>query len=237
MDNLNYIGNELEVFSHATNWKLYNSKFLIQNIKGSVLEVGAGIGTNTKFFLNSNVVINSWDCIEPDIKMHEKILINIKNNKSKLNVKIKEGTIYNLRMLDKFDTILYIDVLEHIDDDRNELLQASKHLNDGGNIIILSPSYQFLYSEFDKSIGHFRRYSKKSILKIVPEFLCIHSIIFLDSIGLIASLINKLILKSNNPNKKQILFWDKVLIPISYLFDRLINYKIGRSIIVVLKKP
>ena len=61
----------------------------------------------------------------------------------------------------KFDTILYMDVLEHIENDEKEINKALKQLNSGGYLIFFVPAYQFLYSDFDKAIGHIKRYNKK----------------------------------------------------------------------------
>ena len=61
-----------------------------------------------------------------------------------------------------FDCILYIDVLEHIEDDRAQIDAAARLVRGGGHVVILSPAHHWLFSEFDKSIGHFRRYNKGS---------------------------------------------------------------------------
>lgn len=90
-----------------------------------------------------------------------------------------------------FVTILYIDVLEHIEDDKEELKKASCHLKPGGYLIILSPSLQILYSTFDAGIGHFRRYTKKSLKSILPSSLKIERLLHLDTIGLLVSMGNR----------------------------------------------
>lgn len=55
------------------------------------------------------------------------------------------GTLEALAAL-AFDTIIYIDVLEHIEDDREELNRAASHLRPGGHLIILSPAHQKLFT-------------------------------------------------------------------------------------------
>ena len=57
----------------------------------------------------------------------------------------------------KYDTILYIDVLEHIEDDYAEIKHAMGLLTSGGRIIIVSPAHNWLYNPCDKAVGHFRR--------------------------------------------------------------------------------
>ena len=65
----NYIGDELSLFEHAKNWKLYYTDILKYYINGDVVEVGAGLGGTTIFLQNSRV--KSWICIEPDSKLIE----------------------------------------------------------------------------------------------------------------------------------------------------------------------
>ena len=55
------------------------------------------------------------------------------------------------------------DVLEHIEEDSKEVINSYNLLKDGGELIVLSPSYQYLFSPFDSSVGHFRRYDKSTI--------------------------------------------------------------------------
>ena len=57
-----------------------------------------------------------------------------------------------------FDTIFYISVLEHIENDKKEILNALEKLQNKGHLIICVPAHNYMYSNFDKEIGHFRRY-------------------------------------------------------------------------------
>ena len=107
--NMKYIGNELELFKNAHNWKSYFSGKLRDDIYGDVLEVGSGICANTKYLNNSNVT--SWTCLEPD----ENLINSIEENNT--NNIFVNGTIDSIKDDKKFDTIVYIDVLEHIEED------------------------------------------------------------------------------------------------------------------------
>ena len=223
-----YSGKELQVFKNATNWKKYYSKKLKPFIKGTVLEVGAGLGETTPFLLNENV--KEWTSLEPDETLYETL-------KAKNSGTIIQGSIQNLAISQTFDTILYIDVLEHIENDIAEIEVATKHLNKGGCLIILSPSYNFLMSEFDREIGHFRRYSRKGLLKVVNNSsLKLLKIFHLETAGVLLLLINKYILRKKYPTRGNIKFWDKYFIPISKLTDKLLNYSTGKTIIGIWQK-
>jgi hypothetical protein len=124
-------------------------------------------------------------------------------------------------------------VLEHIEDDREELTCAALHLRSKGHLIVLSPAHQCLFTPFDAAIGHFRRYNRSMLRRISPPSLSIIRLRYLDSFGLIASFVNLLLLRQSMPTEAQLSFWDQRIIPISRVFDRCFRYNIGKSIVAV----
>ena len=231
---MEYIGNELDDFKLANNWKRYFASIIRPYLKGSIIEVGAGIGATTKLLCDGSQ--KEWVCLEPDHNFIKILKQEYKNNRIPKCCKIIKGEIKNIPKTKAFDVILYIDVIEHIENDKEELLNALKFLNYGGYLIILSPAHNKLYSQFDKSIGHFRRYNKKLLTSIIPKSLILKKIIYLDAVGMLLSYGNKIFLKQSNPNKKQILFWDKCIIPLTKIFDKLLFYSVGKSILGIWQK-
>lgn len=129
---MNYQGSELVLFAHAKNWKGYFASIIKKYLGENVLEVGAGLGETTSvLFSNSNKI---WVCQEPDNLMIEHLVSCVKERKLSENCTVEKGTILDIYKSNKyyrFDTIIYIDVLEHIQDDREELDIAFKLLNPG----------------------------------------------------------------------------------------------------------
>lgn len=237
MDNNNnkYIGNELDLFSNAINWKKYWVKIIEPYLGTKILDVGAGIGATARVL--SQLKYERYLALEPDAdfisRMIQAKLDGIFDNKFECLI----GKTENLQMKDRFDTILYIDVLEHIENDKDELTLVAQHLLPGGRIIILSPAHQWLYTPFDEAIGHVRRYNKKSLILAKPDNLIVEQICYLDSVGLLASAGNRLIFRSSTPNKLQITTWDSWFVPCSTVIDKIIRYKLGKSIIGIFRAP
>ena len=231
-DSFKYQGQELELFQHAKNWKNYFSNVLKPFIKGDVLEAGAGLGATT-LLLNDGSA-SSWVLLEPDPAMIALLEKKVSEKQFPGNVSIKQGTIENLP--DKFDTIIYIDVLEHIESDAVELSRAASHLKPAGHILVLSPAFQSLYNPFDKAIGHYRRYNKRTIHSLTPHGLELEKCAYYDSIGFFAAGINKILLRKKYPTHKQVLLWDRWMVPVSKITDRLFFHSFGKSIIAVWKK-
>jgi len=232
-----YVGSELDLFSEVVNWKKYWAGKLQPYIRGDVLEVGAGIGANTRMLGTGRGSV--WTCLEPDSSLCERIRENLVGGvgdpgESRI-FNVLCGTLSDISKKD-FDTIIYIDVLEHIRADRDELEKASFHLRPGGTLIVLSPAHNFLFSPFDAAIGHLRRYNRRSLLALSPASMSVESAFYLDSAGLLLSLGNRMLLRQSLPKKSQLLFWDRWFVPISRLLDGLLGHSVGKTIVVIWKK-
>lgn len=226
---MKYVGQELEIFKNAIKWRNYWSNIIKSEIKGNVLEVGSGMGTITNELSTSD--FKSWVSLEPDY-----LLLTMTNPGIRGKVCLINGTSSSIKKKEYFDTILYIDVLEHIKNDKTEIHAISSSLKIGGSIVVLSPAFNFLFNDFDLSVGHYRRYNKKSLLNLLPEGFTVKKIKYLDTLGFVLGLINKLFLKRSTPSNFQIKFWDSFLIPISKYVDLLTFNYVGKSIILVATK-
>lgn len=226
-----YVGGELALFQHARNWKAYWSGQIRDAIHGDVLEVGSGIGSNTELLAGLDLDLSSWTCMEPDAA-----LLAQAGALPDGPYRTRQGTTEDLVQDESFDTLLYIDVLEHIEDDAAEMRRAARHLRPGGRVIVLSPAHQFLFSPFDAAIGHFRRYSLDALAKTAPADLKPVTLRYLDSVGLLASSANRLLLKASMPNQSQILTWDRLMVPVSRWIDPLVAWRVGKSVLGIWQK-
>lgn len=229
-----YIGGELELFARAENWKRYWAAQIQPYLGDTVLEVGAGIGASTEVL--KTVPRSSWLCLEPDPELAKQISRKIETGALPTSCKTATGTIADLPAETRFDSILYIDVLEHIERDREELAQAAELLKPDGTLIVLAPAHQVLYSPFDRSIGHYRRYDKSALLNLSPRGMTVVTCRYLDSIGLLASLANKLVLRKSLPSEQDIALWDRKMVPISKWADRAFGYRLGKSVFAVWRR-
>jgi SAM-dependent methyltransferase len=229
-DDFAYQGSELSLFAHAKNWKAYWTSRLSPYLLGDVLEVGAGLGTNT--IALRAMARGRWVCLEPDPVLLSHLQKEI-DHQGLAPAECLCGTVATLAAGEKFDTVIYIDVLEHIRDDSAELLRVVRHIRPGGHLIVLSPAYQSLYSEFDRAIGHYRRYNRKTLLGCTPPGSHLALLNYLDACGSVLSFGNRLLLKQSYPTVAQILFWDHWIVPVSRQLDRLTRFRFGKSILAI----
>ncbi len=227
---MKYPGWELEFFDKAINYRKYQYSLIKSFIQDSILEVGPGNAVLMyKFIYRSDLDIA---LAEVDKNLCE----NIKNLfKSKEKVTIFNS---NIDSIDKsFKTIMYLDVIEHIENYQEEILKAYNKLELDGHLIIMVPSYQHLYSYYDAEIGHYRRFNKdffKGFAKRNNIF--IEKMVYFDCIGYFFLLINKIF---KLRKRKNVDYGTKVwnfLVPVSKTFDKILFHSFGKSLMCVYKK-
>jgi SAM-dependent methyltransferase len=227
MSTFTYVGSELDLFAAATNWKRYFRSQITRYLQDTVLEVGAGFGATTGVLFNPQC--QRWVCLEPDAALLGRLQERVASGELPDGCEPVLGTIGDLPPGQVFDAILYIDVLEHIEDDASEFRRAVACLRPGGYLIILCPAHQWLYSPFDAAIGHWRRYTLKRYKTLTTRDTKIVALKYLDSIGMLASLSNRLLLRQSMPTHREVAFWDKILVPCSRRLDVLLAYSLGKS--------
>lgn len=147
----------LESMSQAVWYNRWTLKKFSSFLKGDILEVGCGIGNFTQLLRSYRSV---W-AIDINNEYIEQTKKNV-NGGVRMGVgDIEKGSYFFERQ--RFDTVVCLNVLEHISDDNKALENLYKLLRKKGYLILLVPAHQFLYGQIDKSIGHFRRYSKKKL--------------------------------------------------------------------------
>jgi SAM-dependent methyltransferase len=229
-----YVGSELELFADAVHWKRYFRSAFSDRLVGDVLEVGAGIGETARHLIGGRQ--RSWLCLEPDARLASRLREWASSDGLALRPNVQIGTTQDVDPHSRFDTILYIDVLEHIEDDSAELQRAARLLSPRGTLIVLSPAFQQLFSEFDRSVGHYRRYTRGTLAAVMPPSLRKVRLKYLDTVGFMASLANRALLRQDLPTKKQIALWDRVMIPASRIIDPLLAHSFGRSVLAIYER-
>ena len=225
----NYPREATERFDNANFHINYCLLFIKRFLKGNVLEVGAGCGSFTRNYLNKK--IDSLLLTELDKNNIHELSQKFKNNSK---IKITNKKLNNIKK--KFDTIIYLHVLEHIKNDKSEIKFALKKLKKNGILIIMVPAHQKIYSNLDKAVGHFRRYDFKFFKKNFKSLETVN-IKFLDSMGYFLYYLNKIFFKKEiYPSSFKIFIWDKFFTPLTMIVDFLSGYRFGKCILAIYKK-
>ncbi len=203
-----------------------------------VLDAGCGTGHMTLSLCNEGYKVTAIDCSEKLTSFTKKIL---KQNNQK-------AYIYTMNLLEvkslgenRHDTIICLDVLEHIDDDQLALSNLVYTLKNDANLIISVPAFSFLYGQRDREIGHYRRYNKADFVKLIENSgLEITEIRHWNFLGFIPVFISEKILhKKINEGFR---YSNKSTLSLQLLnrwfsvIENNIHFPIGLSLIAVCKK-
>ena len=229
-----YVGGELDLFALAVNWKRYLKAEIENYLIGDVLEVGAGIGGTTTALHDGHA--RRWFCLEPDYQQARRLRATTTERAGTPVPRVVVGSLEALAQRASFDCVLYIDVLEHILDDKGEVEAAGRLVRVGGHIVVLSPAHRWLFSEFDRKIGHLRRYNRLQLRSLMPKGWVEKKLNYLDSFGVLLSLGNVVVLRKAMPSPFQITLWDRVFVPCSRIADRLLQGNFGKSVLAVWRK-
>ena len=227
MKKIHYNGFELEHFDSASNFRKYQVSLILKYINGNFVEVGAGKGGLVPYYKK---IPKSVTLLEPEKKLFKILKKKFYSRK----IRIKNHTVNKLK--NYYDTIIYYDVLEHIKKDLSEVRTASKKLKKNGYLIFNVPAYQSFFSEFDRSVGHYKRYNKKDFIDIEKNTnLKIEKLVYYDSIGFLFLVLNKIFSLKQKNLKNKIFLWN-LLIPVSKLIDFLTFNMFGKSLLCVFRK-
>lgn len=229
-----YVGDELDLFAVAVRWKSYFRRRIIPYLGREVLEVGAGLGGTTRTLCRGTET--RWVCLEPDPVLANRLVAEQATGRLPSTCEVVVGTLDDQLKDETFDSVLYIDVLEHIEADQAEMVQAARRLRPGGHLIALSPAHPWLFTPFDQAIGHHRRYTRSTLRAIAPPGLSPIWVGYLDSVGCLASLANKVLLRQAMPTARQIAFWDRVLVRASEWADPVVGFQLGKSVLGIWRR-
>lgn len=232
-----YQGREnLETATKRINFTKWVCDELFPGLRGDVLELGSGLGTYSKFIIR--------DFPESHITLSDissQYIKNLKENFETENVSIIKLDLNNKDDIqkigfEKFDSIIAINVLEHIEKDELALDALYKMLKKNGTLLILVPANEFLYNVIDESIGHWRRYTKKEFkTKLKRAKFKIKKIYSFNILGILGWYVNGNICKKREVNKQASGIFDK-LISIMRIIEKILRRKIGLSIICYCEK-
>jgi SAM-dependent methyltransferase len=131
---------------------------LLPHVGPRVLEVGAGLGLVTEQLVDAGRTVTA---LEPDPSLHSRI------GARGAGATVLNATLASSGLEGPFDTVLYVNVLEHIEDDTAELAGARGLLAPGGNVVIFVPAMPSLWGTMDAVSGHFRRYRRRELATVV----------------------------------------------------------------------
>jgi 2-polyprenyl-3-methyl-5-hydroxy-6-metoxy-1,4-benzoquinol methylase len=233
-----YVGADLEAMSVTVNYHRWILDEFRPFIGKRIVEVGAGGGAFSEMLLGENP--ESLALVEPSTMFAElsrKMAESADKAKLSLHHAVFQSAAAEIVDRGRPDTIVYVNVLEHVEDDLGELRAMHDALTPDGHILIFVPALMSLYSEFDKRIGHFRRYRKAELEEKCRKagFEVVKSRYF-DFAGILPWYLKFKIMRATDLNPTAVTAYDRIAIPFVRLFERIVPVPIGKNVILAARK-
>ncbi len=238
MGNLQYGTDTLEVISAADNFNHWMYQAIQPHCKGKILEIGSGIGNISQFFVKDGADITLSDFDSSYFPRLKEKFGNNRNLKGihQIDLSVKNPKQRYPDLIGKFDTVFALNVVEHIEDHQQALMNAHAFLRPGGNVVILVPAFQFLFNGFDVQLGHFRRYTSSNLKSLIESagFEITNSWYF-NFIGTLGWYMTGNILRKKMIPGGQMKLYN-ALVPVWKMIDVLMKPFMGLSVICVGRK-
>ena len=230
-----YAADDLETMQEARRYADHVFGLLRPFIGRRVLEVGSGIGTMTSrlvdiadFVLGIEPNPNCVSRIQETMRSHPRFTLR--------TCHLEECDTSELTS-QRFDTVICVNVLEHIADDAEALRGFKRLLVPGGRVLIFVPAVQAAYGPLDAELGHYRRYSKRTLGGAFEAAgLELMRLRYTNPIGLAGWMYNAHISKSTAHSLSQVKLFETLVAPWALPLERLLPPPIGLSLVAVGRK-
>lgn len=225
-------GRSLEGGSHQPRYRRYQFDLIAPHCGRSVLEVGAGLGEfAAQFSLLERLVLTD---VDPGA-----VEVMSRTFAGRSEVEVRQFDVgAKLELGKPVESVVAINVLEHIEDDAGALRSLADLVVPGGSIVLWVPGYQQLYGEFDRKVGHVQRYTPATLSDAVRRAgLDLELVKPVNLLGGIAWWLAVRKGGAGTPNPKLVAVYDRFVVPVTRAIERVVRPPFGQSVLCVARKP
>jgi SAM-dependent methyltransferase len=219
---------DLEGAEQYTDWII---SLFAPHLRGRILEVGAGQGTySARLAAFGDVVAVEPSTAQCDV-LRERLA-------GVAGTSVINGDLAAVPSAPTFDSIVMINVLEHIPDDHDALRRCAELLSPGGHLLVWVPAFEALYGRFDHEIGHYRRYRRRPLRTLVTQSgLQIDTLRHANLPGFFAWWLIVRVLHRRPTSGGLAGFYDRRLVPLIRRVEQRVTPPFGQSLLLVARKP
>jgi SAM-dependent methyltransferase len=219
----------LDDLEHSKNYSAWILELIAPHINGRIFEVGAGRGTYSPYFAEHGRLT----ALEPSEVLSAALRDRLKDYP---NADVITAQLNGTAATGSYDTVVLLNVLEHIPDDHQALRDIYEALAPGGKMVLWVPAFEALYGKFDQQVGHYRRYRRNDLLALV------HNVGFqqvtaryTNMPGFFAWWLIVRVL-GRTPTGRLAAVNDRYVIPVIRRVERVVRPPIGQSLMVVAQR-
>lgn len=220
---------------HARRYFEWQFAMAAEHLGPRVLEVGCGLGNFTRHLLGRDCIVG----IDSEVRC-------IQNHRERfagrpevvsLRMDVLSPDFLTLRRYEPA-SIACLNVLEHVRNDRLALEHMHAVLPSGGAAVLIVPAFEALRGPIDERVGHYRRYSKRSLVQAAGDAGFRPRVLrYINSVGFLGWWFNARVLGRTEQSTAQIRIFDSIVVPVLSRVERVIEPPAGQSIFAVLVKP
>jgi SAM-dependent methyltransferase len=234
LSSFSYGGNELEAMAEARNYYRWILSIVGPYVGKRVVEIGAGVGNFAAALLQATPV-SELTLVEPAENLFPELARRFSADP---RVRVVQGFMQEDAAFEGLSALISVNVIEHIDDDREFLRAGFTKLAPGGRIIIFAPALAFLYGSLDRNFGHCRRYSKTDLAgKLVTAGFRLEVLRYFNFPGVLAWFLTGRVLRRQTLRASSVRAYDRWVVPWLAKLELRWTPPLGQSLLAIARKP
>lgn len=228
-----YSGTELDAMAQARNYCRWILDFFAPYLGKKVIEIGAGAGTFSELLLRINR-ISKLVLFEPSTNLFPLLQEQFGDNP---RLRLHSGAFDPSVLEEPADSIVLVNVLEHISDDDALLLQIQHSLRPGGRVLLFVPALEWNYGSLDTAFEHHRRYSKPILRKKLERAgFRVEQARYVNFLGIASWFFAGRVLRQKTLRPSQVRWYDRWIIPWSFRLEQIWEPPVGQSLVAIAVK-
>jgi len=199
-----------------------------------IVEVGCGIGNMTGYFLQGEHLL-AFDLLPESADWVRRKF------GGQVNLAVRQGDLCDPRFIGSlseggFDTVISINMLEHVQDDAKGLAHMFNLLDERGHLLLFVPAGSYLYGSLDRALGHYRRYDKRGLRAAVRRAgFRIEKLHYVNALGIVGWFLNSRVLRRELLPTGQLGLFNN-LAPVLQRIESKVTPPFGQSLLCVARK-
>jgi SAM-dependent methyltransferase len=206
-----------------------------QYLGQNVLDAGAGIGTFVSHLRDDGKTVTAIEFL-PELVEDLRARFNGDDQ-----VSIRQGDLSDLaafQNLGAFDSVLCLNVLEHIEDDVAAMRNMLEVTSAGGRLVALVPAYSWLFNRMDRAVGHHRRYGRGELVqKLRLSGWSVERCTRFNAVAIAGWFLAGSVLRRDRPGQDLARIYDALIPGLAFLENHILRRSVGLSLIAVCRRP
>lgn len=222
----------LDNLDGAENYAAWIFSLFERYLGPAVLEVGAGHGTISSLIVPRCERLLALDLSERCVKLLSSRFSDDPR------VEVLRGEVASLDEHGTFDTVVLVNVLEHIEDDDAALVKLFDLLKPGGRLVLWVPAFQMLYADFDRKVGHHRRYRRNALgAQLSGVGFGLVESRYVNAFGAISWFFFARLMRGEPTSERLVRLVDRGIVPGVRWVETRLQPPFGQSVFVVAERP